>query len=246
VQARLDHAYETFAFIGRLEGVRSADEILDHLAKALGRFGFETFMFAGLPDPAQLTAYYVLANNWPRGWSDLYAEQDYVTVDPVARLCRRSASPFAWSEAPYDRETEPRAHEVMKRARDFRMANGFCIPIHGLTGHGACVSFGGLDIDLSPRTRSALHLMGVYAFERICQLVRPPASPRLVVITTREREVLTWTALGKTSSEVAEILGLTKRTVDEYALRASRKLRAQNKTHAVVKALQQGLISTEL
>lgn len=241
--AGVNHGRDTFAFIERLDAVRSADEIMSHMAQALGRFGFETFVFARLPDPAQLTSYYVLAHKWPRGWSDLYAEEGYVTADPVARLCRHSVGPFEWSEATYDPAAEPRAHEVMKRASDFRMVNGFCIPIHGLNGHEACVSFGGTKVDLSPCTKPALHLMGMYAFERIRQMVTPSVPRRPADLTVREREVLTWTALGKTSSEVAEILGLTKRTIDEYALRAARKLRAQNKTHAVVKALQRGLIS---
>jgi len=131
----------------------------------------------------------------------------------------------------------------MNRATDFRMANGFCIPIHGLTGYEACVSLSGLNLDLSPRTKPALHLMGMYAFEHIRRLMTANSDRRFERLTQREREVLTWTAVGKTSAEVAEIMTLSKRTVDEYAVRASRKLRAQNKTHAVVKALQQRLIS---
>jgi LuxR family quorum sensing-dependent transcriptional regulator len=85
--------------------------------------------------------------------------------------------------------------------------------------------------------------MGMYAFEHIRQIITANTTGRFERLTQREREVLTWTAVGKTSAEVAEIMNLSKRTVDEYSVRAARKLRAQNKTHAVVKALQQRLIS---
>jgi Bacterial regulatory proteins, luxR family len=37
--------------------------------------------------------------------------------------------------------------------------------------------------------------------------------PKTVALNEREVEVLTWVARGKTSAEIAQILGLTKRTV---------------------------------
>ncbi|MCW5694479.1 MAG: LuxR family transcriptional regulator [Pseudolabrys sp.] len=241
--ASFDHAHEAFAFIELLENLGSPDDIMNQMEKSLGRFGFENFILTGLPNPHQKAEQMVLARKWPQGWFEIYIKQNYVAVDPVVRLCRNSVNPFDWNEAPFNRDTEPRALEVMNRAVDYRMSNGFCIPIHGLTGYEACVSLGGVNLDLSPRTKPAIHLMGMYAFERIRQLMTQNNESRFERLTVREREVLTWTAVGKTSSEVAEIMNLSKRTVDEYSVRAARKLRAQNKTHAVVKALQQRLIS---
>ena len=242
--ANFDHAREAFAFVELLDTLGSPDDVLNQIEKSLGQFGFEHFILTGLPNPQQkLNQDMVLARKWPQRWLDFYIKENYVAVDPVVRLCRNSVNPFEWSEAPFDQASEPRALEVMNRASDFRMANGFCIPIHGLTGYEACVSLGGVNLDLSPRTKPALHLMGMYAFERIRQLMTSNAESRFDRLTVREREVLTWTAVGKTSAEVAEIMNLSKRTVDEYSVRAARKLRASNKTHAVVKALQQRLIS---
>lgn len=242
IQPQPDRTQEAFAFVELLGTLRSPDDVMTQMEKSLGLFGFDNFIFTGLPNPDQREPI-VLARRCPQDWFDLYVREDYISVDPVVRLCRNSISPFEWRDAPYQRETEPRAHEVMSRAADFGMANGFCIPLHGLTGYEACVSMGGDDLDLSPRTKPAIHLMGMYAFEHIRKLAMPSEQNRGDRLTARERDVLTWTALGKTSSEVAEILKLSKRTVDEYSVRATRKLRAHNKTHAVVKALQQRLIN---
>lgn len=57
-----------------------------------------------------------------------------------------------------------------------------------------------------------------------------------------EIDVLKWTAVGKTSSETAGILGMTKRSVDEYQAVLSRKLGAQSRAHAVVRAISLGVI----
>src|SRR5260221_4523409 len=67
-----------------------------------------------------------------------------------------------------------------------------------------------------------------------------PDSPRpenpLVQLNDREVETLTWVARGKTSAEIAQILGLTKRTVDFHIDNARTKLGAATRTQAVIKA----------
>jgi LuxR family quorum sensing-dependent transcriptional regulator len=68
---------------------------------------------------------------------------------------------------------------------------------------------------------------------------RPNDQPSL---TAREREVLAWISLGKSAWEIGEILGIAKRTVDEHAQTAARKLGAANRTQAVAIAVRDGLI----
>ncbi|MEE9303187.1 MAG: helix-turn-helix transcriptional regulator [Thiotrichaceae bacterium] len=56
-------------------------------------------------------------------------------------------------------------------------------------------------------------------------------------ITRREGECLSWAAIGKTASEIAEILNISEHTVHFHTKNAIKKLDAANKTHAVVKAI---------
>jgi LuxR family quorum sensing-dependent transcriptional regulator len=60
-------------------------------------------------------------------------------------------------------------------------------------------------------------------------------------LTRREREVLAWSAQGKSAWEIGELLQLSKRTVDEHARTAMRKLGASNRTHAVAIAIRRRL-----
>jgi LuxR family transcriptional regulator, quorum-sensing system regulator BjaR1 len=62
-------------------------------------------------------------------------------------------------------------------------------------------------------------------------------------LTSRELEVLTWVAQGKSAWEIGEILNIAKRTVDEHAQTAARKLGAANRTHAVALAMRDRFIS---
>jgi DNA-binding NarL/FixJ family response regulator len=61
-------------------------------------------------------------------------------------------------------------------------------------------------------------------------------------LSDRETEALTWVARGKTSSEIAQILGTSKRTVDFHLDNARGKLGVANRTEAAMKAAQNGLI----
>jgi LuxR family quorum sensing-dependent transcriptional regulator len=66
--------------------------------------------------------------------------------------------------------------------------------------------------------------------------------PKNRSLTSREVEVLTWVARGKSAWEIGEILHITKRTVDEHAQTAVRKIGAANRTHAVALAIRDRLI----
>jgi DNA-binding NarL/FixJ family response regulator len=61
-------------------------------------------------------------------------------------------------------------------------------------------------------------------------------------LNDREIDTLTWVARGKTSAEIAQELGLTKRTVDFHINNARMKLGATTRTAAVYKAVAAGLI----
>jgi LuxR family quorum sensing-dependent transcriptional regulator len=238
-----DYATEAFEFIGRLDQLSTPREVVDAVATSFELFGFENFIITGLPHLKERFDQVVLLKKWPRGWFEIYSREDYVRVDPIIRLCRSTVQPFEWSEAPYDRATEPRAAEVMDRATDFRMREGFCLPIHGINGYEACFSMSGTDLDLTPRTKPALHLMAMYAFERARRLLDTRPGQEANPLTPRERETLLWAAEGKSAADTGEILGITERTVTAHIVSACQKLEAANKTQAVARALQYKLIS---
>jgi DNA-binding response OmpR family regulator len=77
---------------------------------------------------------------------------------------------------------------------------------------------------------------------RLARVARTAIWPRQVNLTEREVETLTWAARGKTSAEIAQILGLTKRTVDFHIDNARIKLNTTTRMHAAVKAAAGQLI----
>jgi DNA-binding response OmpR family regulator len=78
---------------------------------------------------------------------------------------------------------------------------------------------------------------------RLTHVARASVWPKRIGLAEREVETLTWAARGKTSAEIATILGLSKRTVDFHINNARSKLGVITRTQAVMKACSGQLIS---
>jgi len=77
---------------------------------------------------------------------------------------------------------------------------------------------------------------------RLAGVARNDLWPRQIDLNDREVETLTWAARGKTSAEIAQILGLSKRTVDFHIDNARTKLGAATRVEAAIKAATGRLI----
>jgi DNA-binding NarL/FixJ family response regulator len=97
-----------------------------------------------------------------------------------------------------------------------------------------------IDFDILETIINA-RLAGV-ARNRLAGAVRHEISPKLTNLNDREAEILTWAARGKTSAQIAEMLDITKRTVDCHLENARVKLGASTRIEAAFKATMGGLI----
>ncbi len=62
-------------------------------------------------------------------------------------------------------------------------------------------------------------------------------------LTSKELECLRWCKEGKTNWEIGEILSISEKTVEFHISNTLRKLGASNRMTAVVKGIQNGIIS---
>jgi DNA-binding CsgD family transcriptional regulator len=82
-----------------------------------------------------------------------------------------------------------------------------------------------------------------YAHAGMSRILLPKYVPETkVTMTAREKEVLRWTAEGKTAYEIGQILVVSERTVNFHINNVVTKLGACNKTQAAVKAATLGML----
>jgi LuxR family quorum sensing-dependent transcriptional regulator len=222
--------------VDAIEASATGASVISQFEKVIRDLGFHAYIMAGIPEPGQTLAQVTVANGWPLEWFELYNRENLSAVDPVPRHCFNTLNPFEWKDAPYDRERDVAARNVMTRACDFRFHEGFCIPIHYDDATGA-ISMAGERPYLDAETKSALHLMSVFTHGRLRALTRSgPQGPSRRLSET-EAEVLRWAARGKTAWETSRILGISERNVRWHLEEAQRKLMAPNKTATVARAL---------
>ena len=241
VEARRESLRDALGFVDELDCLPTVDEVADALEQAVARHGIEHFIATALSTKAFAFEELVLASRWPSEFFMLYVENDYARVDPLIRRSIQSHMPFEWQAESYWSDGNPRVGEMMRRAADFGLRDGYLVPIHGPKGYEGCVSMSANKLDLSARAKSALHLMALYAFDRMRSL-RGSLPDRKITLTAREREVLSWVAAGKSAAQISQALKISKRTVDEHSQTAARKLGAANRTQAVAIAMRDRII----
>jgi len=92
---------------------------------------------------------------------------------------------------------------------------------------------------LDQTAASHAQMICCYALSQIASdLIVEAADP----LSERERECLRWVSEGKTTDEVAMILGVSSNTVNSYVTHAIQKLSASNRAMAMATAIRNGLI----
>lgn len=240
------------SFIESLRDVGETTELRSICARHMEELGFQFFSYhlvrvSGLGEllPYAITTY-------PDAWIERYIAEDYISTDPVLREATKRQLPYAWSDIALPEDLTPKQRQLFAEAGDIGVHNGFTIPIHGRNECGTMnlVPYGkGRDaLEAMTRNRHLLHLMAFYYHNHSSAIlveksISPPRAKNL--LTPREREVLLWTAKGKTSGEISDILNLSAKVVEFHLNNAKKKLQVFNKTHAVVKAIVLGLINID-
>lgn len=229
-------------FIDELADTSTVEDAMRFASTRLGDFGFSTLFVSFLPCLGEhLAEKLVIGKHFPGEWLGIYFKENYHKFDPIIHKLRSSTEPFYWTDLKMDRSKMPSSWDVMRLRADFGFTNGFVIPIHGGPGRPAFLTMNKSYKDELVYPKYALQFMMTYLYEHIYRLnsletrEHPP-------LTGRECEVLKWSAAGKTAKEIAEILSITKRTVDAHASSACTKLGAANRIQAVAVAVRNKII----
>jgi LuxR family quorum sensing-dependent transcriptional regulator len=227
-----------FAAISRIDTASSPHEILYEFRSAIERYGLRYFLITGLPVPHDADwRREILFDGWPPEWYLRYMSEDHFSHDPCVAQCRHSPKPFLWHELP-PAKLFARAKLVMDEATEFGMGQGLCVPIHvPLAGPGV-VSAAGDRLEIEPRAMPFIETLCVHTFRRLSGWEKPGQAVEAAPLTARERELLEWSAEGKSNEDIACILGVTRNTVESHQRNIRGKLDAANVSHAIVKALR--------
>ncbi len=223
-------------------GALSEQELFNRVARIARDLGFDYCAY-GLRAPYPFSQpRTVMINNYPDHWQARYRDRGYLAVDPTVQHALRSLQPLVWSDSLF-----ARTPELWEEARAAGLAFGWAQPCRDATGVSGMLTLA--------RSAEALHAteladkqmemiwLAQSAHVGMARSVVPRLLPEMrAKLSAREIEMLRWTAEGKTSSEIADLANISKRTADFHLNNATAKLNAANKTAAAIMAAVLGLL----
>jgi LuxR family transcriptional regulator len=182
-------------------------------------------------------------NNYPTEWQGQYARENYLAVDPTVQHGLRSPLPVIWTDDFFSG-----ARPFWEEARMHGLRYGWaqpCRDAYGTLGMFTVARSNDELTDLEMQEKnfrlSWLTQIAHIAMTRV--LVKKMVPESHVRLSVRETAVIRWTAEGKTTAEISEIMGLSVRTVTFHIGNVVKKLNASNKTAAAVRAAVLGMLS---
>lgn len=237
-------------FVSKTNQAKTSDEIFSHFQDALKKQGFEHIVYSLVTNHSSLNriAEHGIRRTYPEAWMNHYMSNEYFPNDPVCHESLKSKDPFTWTGMCNSRELKPIEQKIMNEATEFNLVEGIALPLHGHHHELAVVGLACETLDINTE-KSALHLLRAYAsqFHIAYSEYAPPSEfIETIKLTPREKEILLWAAEGKSDPVIADILNISYATVRFHMANIFKKLDANERTFAVVKALRLGLITPGL
>ena len=218
-----------------------ADRFTSFLDQICERFEIDHAAYAGTNPVAGSIHGYV---NYRQDWKEHYVKNGLYMVDPTLHRAAKSIAPVDWRRL----ERDPNFHTVFRDASDFGITEqGLTIPVRGPFGDTGMLSVtrncGVTEWDkLVKHIIVDLQSVAVHIHDTVMRSDVLSQVLRFPTLSSREKEVLQWTAAGKSHQDIGDILGISHRTVEVHLRSGREKLYALTTAQAVGRAISLGLI----
>ena len=229
-------------FVEQSRRAASAEELAQLYTHAVGEEGYENCILTSVRGHK---LGHIAWFKFPDGYVDAYVQNRWDLIDPVLSCSLRATRPFFWSDVTEKIELNQVQNKFMAACVDLKVQTGLIFPFHGPNQRLDVMSISRRVRDRADESRAGLlHAVSMQTWHRYQELSGEGLFVEAeVTLTPRELEVLNWCKDGKTRLQIAEILSVSKKTVEFHIRSIMDKLGASNQLSAVVIALQRGYIS---
>ena len=238
-QDQLDY-WDAMALIAHAPTLVRFRRAIDEALKAI-RFGGVYFLAPVVADRRVGRVFWNVG--FPKDWEVAYRENGR-WEDPLPSISLNRGNAFLWSQAEKIGQVDDRGKAYLERLRKAGMGEG--VAIHcmsaysrsGFVGVGLPEEPDAIDDAMMRQVQVAAQL----CFHRYCELVGA-FKEDVPDLSQRELDVIRWIGEGKSNAVIADILEISKNSVDSYVKRIFAKLDVSDRTAAAVRAVSLGLIA---
>ncbi|WP_317208183.1 LuxR C-terminal-related transcriptional regulator [Rhizobium halophilum] len=221
----------------------SQAEVLAAVKHAARAFEFEYVTLLAKPMAEdEFLSRLLIDSTLPADFVRQYDSSRFLAQCPILPTLFGTMLPRSWTLEDLEDEGEVPA-PIRQLMRRFNVTTTVAMPLHSLEGERFLLRFDGNRSPVSRCELNELAMVSLHAFDVFEKLRRAERSSLPSPLSTRELEVLRWTAQGKTSVEIGRILSLSDHTINTHMTNAIKKLDCVNRPQLVAKALRLGLIN---
>ncbi|TKU06687.1 transcriptional regulator SdiA [Citrobacter sp. wls829] len=238
-----DHDFFTWrrSMLLRFQEMATADDVYNELQHQTQHLEFDFYSLCvrhPVPFTRPKTA---LHTTYPKAWVAHYQSENYLAIDPVLK-----PENFRQGHLPWDDTLFRDAQPLWDAARNHGLRKGMtqCLMLPNRAQGFLSVSCASVRNGRFAQDEVELR-MQLLVRESLSVLTRLEddmvMAPEMR-FSKREKEILKWTAEGKTSAEIAMILSISENTVNFHQKNMQKKFNAPNKTQIACYAAATGLI----
>jgi LuxR family transcriptional regulator len=166
----------------------------------------------------------------PAAWQHRYAQAGYITVDPAVRQSSASEAPQLWSDLLF-----APAPAMWSEAQAAGLRHGWTQSSLDCIGVGSILSLSrsAEPITVGEVRHKQASVRELVEFAHAAQAQLAPT----VELTAHQKQVLRWTADGKTAQQIADRLDISVHTVHFHLKQCATKLQTASKSAMVARAL---------
>ncbi|MFZ6752914.1 autoinducer binding domain-containing protein [Undibacterium sp. Dicai25W] len=221
------------------------DQAFSKLQKHVQDLGFDYYSYTLIVATPVTKLNTRIFSNFPDAWEIQRSDKFGMDRDPILKYGLNCTKPFIWDVSdPQNKEywQTAAAHKIhagwSQAVRDHRG----CIGIFSAASHRKEMTLNELN-EITPKMIWIAQTAHATLSNKIYFEMLPNGAAKL---SNREKEILLWSAEGKTVTEVAMILNISERNIVFHIQNAMKKLNTSNKTQTVVTAALLGLIPRTL
>ncbi|MFV5345305.1 LuxR family transcriptional regulator AbaR [Acinetobacter oleivorans] len=224
--------------------VKNEYQLFEVVKSTASKLGFDYCAY-GMQSPLSIAEpKTIMLNNYPEAWQKRYVKQQYVRVDPTVQHCMLSLQPLVWSSQSANTQSQK---DFWEEARSYGLNVGWAQSSRDFIGTRGMLTLARSTDQLSEKEQkdqyTNMFWLSQTVHSSIAKIVNETEFAQFnLYLTNREKEVLRWTAEGKTSAEIAQILGVTERTVNFHLGNSMQKLNVNNKISAAIRAVMLGIL----
>jgi DNA-binding CsgD family transcriptional regulator len=168
---------------------------------------------------------------------------DSFKADPIPDFIEKTGETMTWREVSAAVKIPAAQQHYMKLLFQYGLKDSIIVPLFGPNQRNsiAVCMFGALLGENNEALINAVVAIVGATHQKICRLIIRDQTED-ILLSKREGEVLHWIAHGKSTPDIATILGISAETVNTYVRRLYTKLGVHDRISAVFEGMSRGLV----